>query len=255
MLSRLLILLPVCASLALAQDPAPMEPMAPAAPEQAGEKAARPSVKKLDENRYQVGQVIFDKKTREIRFPVKVNMTEGLLEFLVVHQKGKLHESLFSTETSPTDLNLAFTLLGYKPSKELYPLPNDTGGTSNKFPEVPAATKAAARINIDAEWAEGGKTRRLPVNDMIQHEVKVTAMPPGPWVYGGSDFNDGKFVAETSGDIIAIYLSMSALANYPGEDNGDDTVWIPFPKRVPVEGTEVTLIITPHQKEAPVPKP
>lgn len=254
MFSRLLVLFPVCASLALAQFPAPAEPSEPVSPEEKKE-VPKPSVKKLDENRYQVGQVTFDKKTREIRFPAKVNMTEGLLEFLVVHEKGKLHESLFSTTTSPTDLNLAFTLLSYNPSKELYPLPNETGGTSNRFPEVPAATKAAARINIDAEWIEDGKTRRLSVNEMIQHEVRVSAMPAGPWVYGGSDFNEGKFVAETSGDIIAVFLSMAALVNYPGEDNGDDTVWIPFPKRVPEIGTDVTFIITPHQKEAPLPKP
>ena len=107
MFSRLLVLFPVCASLALAQFPAPAEPSDPAAPEEKKE-VPKPSVKKLDENRYQVGQVTFDKKTREIRFPAKVNMTEGLLEFLVVHQKGKLHESLFATETSPTDINLAF---------------------------------------------------------------------------------------------------------------------------------------------------
>ncbi|RYD46275.1 MAG: hypothetical protein EOP85_07780 [Verrucomicrobiaceae bacterium] len=244
---RLLATFTACASLAMAQFPAPAGPGDGAPPEETKE-VAKPSVKKLDETRFQIGQVIFDKKTREIRFPAKVNMTEGLLEFLVVHEKGKLHESLFSTETSPTDLNLALTLLSYKPSKELYPLPNDTGGTSNSFPEVPPGIKFAARVNIDAEWTTEGKTRRLSVNELIQHEVKVTAMPAGPWVYGGSDFKEGKFIAETSGDIIAIFLSMAALVNYPGEDNADDTVWIPFPKRVPEIGTAVTVIITPYQK-------
>lgn len=252
---RLLAILSACAPLALAQFPAPPAEPEPSPTEEKPAEPAKPSVKKLDETRYQVGQVTFDRKTREIRFPAKVNMTEGLLEFLVVHEKGKLHESLFSTTTSPTDINLAFTLLDYKTSKELYPLPNETGGTSNKFPEVPAAIKAAARVNISAEWKEDGKIRKLTANEMIQHEVKVTAMPPGPWVYGGSDFNEGKFVAETSGDVIAIFLSMAALVNYPGEDNGDDTVWIPFPKRVPEIGTDVTLIITPEQKENPTPKP
>lgn len=252
---RLLVILAVSVPLAHAQFPAPPAEPEPAPKEEKPTEAAKPSVKKLDENRYQVGQVTFDRKTREIRFPAKVNMTEGLLEFLVVHEKGKLHESLFSTTTSPTDINLAFTLLDYKASKELYPLPNETGGTSNKFPEVPPATKAAARIRIEAEWQENGKTRRLTANEMIQHELKVTAMPPGPWVYGGSDFSEGKFVAETSGDVIAIFLSMAALINYPGEDNSDDTVWIPFPKRVPEIDTAVTLIITPEQKENPLPKP
>jgi hypothetical protein len=85
--------------------------------------------------------------------------------------------------------------------------------------------------------------------------VKATAMPAGPWVYGGSDFHEGKFVAETSGDIAAIFLSMAALVNFPGTDNTNDEVWVPFPKRVPPEGTKVTVIIAPYQNAKPLPKP
>jgi hypothetical protein len=251
---RFLIVVSAVASLAIAQDQSPVEPKSLPAPDQAVEPVT-PSVKKLDATRYQVGEVVFDQKTREIRFPTRVNMTEGLLEFLVVHQNGKVHESLLSTEISPTHLNLAFTLLRYSPSKELYPLPNETGGLSDKYQEVPAGVKAAARVSIEVEWSDEGKIRRVPVNEWIQHEVKATAMPAGPWVYGGSDFHEGKFVAETSGDVAAIFLSMAALLNYPGADNIDDTVWIPFPKRVPPEGTNVTVIIAPYQNAKPLPKP
>ena len=208
----------------------------------------QPSVKKLDETRYQIGDVILDQKTREIRFPARVNMTEGLLEYLIVHQNGKIHEALLATEISPTHLNLAFTLLRYAPSSELYPLPNETGGVSGNFPDVPAETKARARVNIDVEWTADGKTRRVPVNEWIQHEVKATAMPAGPWVYGGSEVHEGKYIPETSGDIAAIFLAMSAILNYPGTDNNNDDVWLPFPKRVPAEATLVTVIISPFQK-------
>jgi hypothetical protein len=251
---RPLILFPLCLSLAWAQDQSPVEPKSLPAPDQAVEPV-KPSVKKLDATRYQIGEVIFDQKSREIRFPTKVNMTEGLLEFLVVHQNGKVHESLLSTEISPTHLNLAFTLLRYPESKELYPLPNEAGGASDNYPEVPPEIKAGARITIDVEWSDNGKTRRVPVNEWIQHDVKSTAMPAGPWVYGGSAFEEGKFTAETSGDIAAIFLSMQAIINYPGDDNIDDTVWTPFPKRVPPQGTNVTVIIAPYQDAKPLPKP
>ena len=71
-----------------------------------------------------------------------------------------------------------FTLLRYTASKELYPLPNETGGTSGNFPEVPADVKAAARVTIDVEWTDAeGKVRRVPVNEWIQHAVKTSAMP------------------------------------------------------------------------------
>ena len=35
--------------------------------------------------------------TRTIRFPAVINMREGLLEFVIVHDKGKVHESLLRT--------------------------------------------------------------------------------------------------------------------------------------------------------------
>ena len=115
MLFRLLILIPLCASLALAQDRSPVEPP-PSPATDPGAEADKPTVNKLDETRCQIGGVIFDQKTREIRFPTKVNMTEGQLEYLIVHENGKVHESLLSTTVSPTHLNLAFTLLRYPPS-------------------------------------------------------------------------------------------------------------------------------------------
>ncbi|GAA5124871.1 hypothetical protein JIN84_13285 [Luteolibacter yonseiensis] len=252
MTARLFILVPAIATLALAQE-AP-----PPAPSPEAEKTAepvKPSVKKLDGTRYQIGEVIFDEKTREIRFPTVVNMTEGLLEFLVVHKNGKIHEALLATEISPTHLNLAFTLLRYPPSRELYPLPNGTGGLSGELPVVPPEIKAAARVAIDVEWKEGEKVRRVPVNEWIQHEVKTTSMPAGPWVYGGSDFNNGKYAPETSGDIVSIFMSMASILNYPGTDYDNDDVWAPFPKRVPAAGTAVTVIITPYQNAKPIPKP
>ncbi len=240
MLLRFLILVPVYASIVLAQEPPP--DAVPSA------EPVQPSVKKLDETRYQIGGVSFDEKSREIRFPTKVNMTEGLLEYLIVHLNGKVHEALLITEISPTDLNLAFTLLRYPPSRELYPLPEEDGSASSKFPEVPADVKARSRVAVDVEWTVDGKLRRVPINEWIQHAVKSTSMPAGPWVYGGSEFFEGKFIPETSGDIAAIFLAMSALINYPGDDNHSDEVWTPFPKRVPPVETNVTVIIAPYQK-------
>ena len=240
MLLRRLIFAQLCASIMLAQEtPLSGSPSV---------EAVKPSVKKLDATHYQIGGVSFDENTREIRFPTKVNLTEGLLEYLIVHQSGKVHEALLSTEISPTDLNLAFTLLRYPPSRELYPLPEEDGAASSKFPTVPADVKARARITIDVEWTLDGKLRRVPINEWIQHAVKSTSMPAGPWVYGGSEFSEGKFIPETSGDIAAIFLAMSALINYPGDDNNSDDVWAPFPKRVPPVETNVTVIIAPYQK-------
>ncbi|QUE49562.1 hypothetical protein KBB96_11825 [Luteolibacter ambystomatis] len=218
---------------------------------------AKPAIERLDGSRYKLGEITFDQKSREIRFPAKVNMTEGLLEYLVVHSRGKVHESLFSTEVSPTKLNVVFTLLRYPASKELYatdsPVDHEAG---TKFPNVAADVKAGARVDIKVEWSDGtGKTRAVPVNEWIAHAVTEKQMPSGPWVYGGSEISNNRYQAEATGDVVAIFLSSSAILNYPGKDNNDDEAWLPFPKRVPAIGTPVVLIITPNQSPKPVATP
>lgn len=237
-----------------AQDRAPVEPSSLPAPDQAM-APVKPSVEKLDATHYRIGKVTFDQESREIRFPTKVNMNEGLLEYLIVHENGKIHESLLVTDISATHLNLALTLLRYTASRELYGLPNETGGITDTYPVVPEEIKAGSRIAIDVEWQDHGKTRRIPVNEWIQHSVKTTSMPAGPWVYGGSEIYDGQFVPDSTGDIAAIFVAQSSMINYPGDDNRDDTVWLPFPKRVPEVGTEVTVIIAPYSKAPRPPKP
>ena len=80
-------------------------------------------------------------------------------------------------------------------------------------------------------------------------------MPAGPWVYGGSSFGDGKYIPEITGDVVAIFLSNAAMINYPGADYENDGVWTPFPKRIPAEATDVTVIISPYQNSKPLTKP
>jgi hypothetical protein len=251
MFFRLLIFIPMCASLVLAQEVPPKESPLEVAATRA---EIVPVVRKIDATCYQIGGVTFDEAKREIRFAARVNMNDGLLEFIIVHQHGKVHESLLVTDISPTHLNLAFALLRYPPSRELYSLPNKVRGEPDQFPKVPEQVKAGARVAIDVEWTEGGKLCRLPINQWIQHG-EASSMPDAPWVYGASESYEGRYIPETSGDIAAIFLASSAILNYPGEDNRKDRVWTPFPKRVPAQGTPVTVIIAPYQKSKSIPKP
>ena len=241
-----ILLLTLGASLAIAQNEPTVAPTPTPVPEKAVE-SVKPVMEKLDASHYRIGKVIFDQKTREIRFPAKVSDPNMRLEYLIVQEKGKLYESLLFTDISPTHLNLAFTLLRYPASRELYALPTKSGGLPIKFPVVPDDIKAGARVSISVEWKEEGKIRHVSVNEWIRHAVKTTAMPEGPWVYGGSEFHDGKFDPETTGDIVAIMTVRSALVIYPGQENQNGEEWWPFLKRLPPPDTEVTVIIDPYQ--------
>ena len=244
MICRLAIVFAALTSLALSQ----VSHAAAPAPTPAAPAPAKSPVQKLDDFRYRIGGVTLDQRSREIRFPAKVNRTaERALEYLIVMPQGKTHESLFVTEVSPTHLNLAFTLLRYPASPELFYLLDAKGEMTEQHPVVPAAVKTAARIDIDVEWDDHGTTRRLPVNEWIQHVVKTTAMAAGPWLYTGSEISDGQYLPEITGDLAAIMIDQSAMINFPGPDN-DDNVWCAYPQRVPPADTPVTLIVTPHSK-------
>ena len=285
MTCRLAILLAVFPVLAIAQNPPPAvsapqaAPQSPATPGDSGKPAAdgvkpgdpnkpaadaakpaeppKPQIEKLGDSKYRIGGVTINAKTREIRFPTKVNMDKGLLEYIICKQQGKLHEALLVTEINATHLSLAFALLRYSPSPELFGLRDETGHPNGLYPNVPAAEKASARIAVDVEWIADDKTHRLPINDWIQLSVKETGMKSGPWLYTGSDFYEGKFIPEMSGDLAAIMVDQGCLINYPGPDNVDNgsQVWYGYPKRIPAVGTPVTVIITPYTNTRPLPKP
>ena len=214
---------------------------------------AKPAVVRVDAHTMRIGEVTFRPESREIRIPTRVNMTAGLLEFVLVHVNGKVHESLLVTEANATHLNIALKLLRYQPSEELFRLLEDDGSVSDKYPEVPAATRAAARVRLAVEWKEGQESKSAPLHEWIASAVTERPMPEPPWVYGGSYVLEGRFAAETSGDIIATFVTRNALINYGGKDNEDDEAWIPAPRRVPPEGTPVTVVISPAQTNRPAP--
>jgi hypothetical protein len=249
---RIALLLLFCQSLAWAdaalakgdqpEPPSPQEKPAPAAKE-------KPQIVKLGDGRMKYGEIEFDPKTRQLRIPCTVNMNDGLLEFAVVHENGKIHESLLITQCTPTDINVVLKLLRYVASEELYAIEKEPGVLSGKFPEVPEATKKAARIDLKIEWQHDGKMQKASLADWIIQAATTKPMSQEPWVYGGSMVYDGAFLAETTGDIASIFVSRGSLFLYPGKDNFNDEAWLANTKRIPAQGTNVHLIVQPHQPQ------
>jgi len=252
MLCRLLIL--SCTGLfwSSAQETAATQQDLPAAPEQDA-ITNKPLIEKLDEGRYRIGKVTLNPVTREIRLPARVNMDKGLLEFLLVLEKGKIHESLLVTDASPSHLHLAFSLLRYPPSVELFPMLDEIGHVTGEYPDVPVEVRARARVLIDVEWSRDGMLIRNSINEWIQHSTSSQAMPPGPWIFSGSAFQRGSYIPDLTGDIAAIFVARAAMINYPSAGNDNDLVWHAFSKHVPATGSAVTLVFKPWAKPAPAP--
>jgi hypothetical protein len=83
--------------------------------------------------------------------------------------------------------------------------------------------------------------------------------PPGAllalgcvWLAAGICRADEKPVSPPKpeiGQIAAIFITDTALINYPGDDNTNDEVWTVMTGRVPDLETKVTLVLAPHKEQ------
>lgn len=224
------------------------EKAAPVEPKPAQEQPAkeRPAIVKLDQDRFQIGKVILNQKTKEIQFEAEVEAPEDVIEYLITTKQGKIHETLFSTPIKPSNLNIALKLLGYKESKELFRILDKNFRETKDFHKVDEKTKAAARFDIFVSWKHDGKVKEVHANQMILNTKTKKPAKVNPYVYGGSYIFQGTFKPDISGDLIAIFTDRSAIANFSNLGAGDDTLWYPNTELLPKQGSKVTLIIRKH---------
>ena len=57
-----------------------------------------------------LGSVSVNARARMISFPAVLNMRKGAIEYLAVHETGKVHESIFKTSVSAKEIHAAALL-------------------------------------------------------------------------------------------------------------------------------------------------
>lgn len=189
-----------------------------------------------------LGKIIVDKQARTARFPATVNMAEGALEYLLVNDNGKTHESLFATAVSPFQLNIAMLLLGVTPTREVTELPPEqiTAESLKNAPEL-----KGDKVDILVSWKQGSQ---IPAEEWINNLLTKAPAARGPWIYTGSVIYEKRFLAQEVGSIIALATDPAALLNNPREGHTDDTVWSVRTGKVPAVGTPVEItfhVLTP----------
>lgn len=194
-------------------------------------------VEKIDSTTFRFGEITFESKNREIRIPTWLNMEAGLLEFLLVHEQGKIHESLLFTKVRASELLTVFHLLKYQPLLD---------GRSSKTPlDVRLRKLKKSQLKVEVEWKSGCELRRLPIENWVENIKNHRSMTANQWILSGSIVSEGKLAADRTGDLLAILVTEKALLNYRGNGNNNDDVWQVFSNRVPRLGTPVTLIFSP----------
>lgn len=183
---------------------------------------------------FQIGLIQLNRAKRTLTFPAVVRITNEVVEYALVTTEGKTHESMFTTEVSPTQLHVAVLLLGVTPASDL--------GVTNS----PIRLQKGAHARIDIGWNVRGRERRTPLERMIllrsstgkgtSHPLKLSG-----WIYNGSFLHQGLFVAQEEGSIISLIRDPVALINNPGADRDNDDIHFPDPHKLPPKGTSVTV--------------
>ena len=204
--------------------------------------SASPAMREVSPGVYEIGELHLDQKARTVTFPGYLNMDDGNLEYLIVTEKGNIHESLLASNVAPNDVHFAMLLLGAKGSGT---------ATGEKPPGqidlnyLKTAPKLKGdNINISVHWKVGEVEKSTPVEDwLINTDTKKTA-ERGPWVYNGSFFSEGHFMAQIEGAHAALVTYPAALINNPRKGNDNDQIWIVNKKAVPPVKTPVDIVIT-----------
>lgn len=208
-------------------------------------EAVKQRLKKLSATEYDLDGIKINAASREVRIPAKVELKKAPIEYMLVHETGKTHESVLTTAISPTAIQLALLLANYQAASQglLTHMPE---AELPPWKEVAPTTAGANRLIIEVEWQAGGKTQTTPLATWVQN-VDTRQPPPDleTWVFNGSYVDERGFIGEYEGSIIAVWVDRGALINSPAEGNWRDELWISRPDAIPDEGTPVTVIIRP----------
>lgn len=208
--------------------------------------AAAKRIKQTGPDDYELGEIRFNSKTREVRLPAVINMREGALEYALVHETGKTHEALLKTTASAIDAQVALLLCNYQPGHTgLFDYEKDEAVRKKREATAPK-TAGANFVQVEVEWKDGAGTKRVPLTEcLLEAPGKKPPTDFNHWVFNGSMIQASGFSAQLYGSFIGIYYDVTAIINCPSKLNDVDDVWSPNTAILPKEETPVSVIIKP----------
>jgi len=189
------------------------------------------SVKALGNGMFQAGLVRVDKNSRIATFPVMLNLRDVTVEYAVVHKSGKTHESIFTTEARPQDIQVALLLLGAKPVM------------TNMFGADGKALPLGEKVLVEVTWTNNGTRVACAMEDLVLNRETGRTLSRGEWIYNGSNFSEGAFTAQRDGSIVSIHIDPDALINNPRPGRENDDLYIPNAAKLPPLNARVEVSI------------
>lgn len=190
-----------------------------------------------DGEKIKIGLAELDRKTRAVSFPAKLHAVEGVIEYVVVHANGKIHETLFVTDALPQDIHTACLLAGWGKATDTVPSP----------------------VVIEASWDTNGPPRCERIENLVAFAKDHPQAPrsghldTGPWNYTGSLIDAGGFMATREGSVISVISDPAALAGNPRPSRENDALHVPNTALLPRLGFPVRITLRPVPPSGPHP--
>jgi hypothetical protein len=181
---------------------------------------------------FELGKVRLNKDNKSVSFPAVVNLSPGLIEYVLVTENGKIHESLFRTEAEPFHIHTAMLLLGAK------------GAGTNHFPEQSTQPLPGDKVMIDVTWRDAkSRPHTRAVEEFVYNQQTKSTMSRGHWTYNGSRVFEGTFIAQQDGSIVSLIEDVDALINNPRPGRESDEIWEVSTNGLPALNTPVEVKI------------
>ncbi len=202
----------------------------------AADRADWPEIKKLDDGRYEFDGIIIDKTGRKIEFPMIANQSEGLIEYALVHENGKIHESLFRTSIRPQIIHASLLLLKARIEDDFFEAIHDRNRTVSDY--------RAKRLTVEVIWDRNGSRKVSRMRDFYFNQKDRENRPDtSPFLLTGSRMIESTFMAEHSGSILAVYLDPDALVNSIESNSDNDDLWLADKSSMPPLESSVTCVL------------
>ncbi len=195
---------------------------------------------------FELGTIRLDLNARRLTVPGRINMTQGIIEYLaVMDRRGKLHESVLALDAQPSLLQLALILLGLEQSEWAPPHP-----VTRRFVGF---TKPGDPLLLWVEWDRANKTERVPANLLVYNRETGRPLEGQNWHFTGSFFSRNRFAADVTGSVVATWLDLRAIINTPAQAEnpyrGPNLGYEVNSKLVPPVDTPIRLVIEPIERD------
>jgi hypothetical protein len=202
------------------------------------ENAASP-VQLIGPGQYRVGAVLVNRDERTLSFESQLNTNVGPMEYLLVHERGKVHESILKTSAEPFHIHTAMLLLGVAPS---------TNAAASETPSGPIEEPASAKlpgppVSISVSWADEGRVQSLAAGELVFNTQARAPLTNAAWVYNGSRMISGRYIAQIEGSVISLITDAGAQVNHVGPGHDNDQIWTAHTNRLPKAGQPVRVTI------------